>query len=170
MSRSVSPQRSLDPYLILADASLIELTFNDNIGVSGNARITQFALPPMRIFYPCHSSRPESRRYAGNLSLDITVGEITLQQGAFTVTLRWEGEADLNLFVRLPDGQIVSWSNPTVANGAQLQIDSNTGCTNPTAQPLSILGGLERSCCQGLYGVGLVSECVRVAPACALLA
>lgn len=134
---SMATSEGLDPYLILADANLNELAFNDNVGVSGNARITQFALPADGEYFILATRRELSRgETQGSYTLDITVGEITLQQGAFSVTLRWEGAADLNLFVRLPDGQIVSWSNPTVENGAQLQIDSNTGCTTPTAQPV----------------------------------
>jgi len=134
---SMITSEGLNPYLILADASLSELTFNDNVGLSGNARITQFALPADGEYFILATRRGLSRGDTqGAYMLDITVGEITLQQGVFSVTLRWEGEADLNLFVRLPDGQIISWSNPAVENGAQLQIDSNTGCTTPTAQPV----------------------------------
>jgi len=134
---SMATSEGLDPYLILTDGTLTELTFNDNVGVSGNARITQFALPADGEYFILATRRGLSRGDTqGAYTLDVTVGEIALQKGAFTVTLRWEGEADLNLFVKLPDGQTVSWSNPTVENGAQLQIDSNTNCTTPTAQPV----------------------------------
>src|SRR5262249_874227 len=56
--------------------------------------------------------------------------------GNVTMTLNWSSAVDLNLFVRDPDGRLVSWSNPQVASGGRLQIDSNTNCVTPSAQPV----------------------------------
>ncbi len=66
----------------------------------------------------------------------MTAGEISLNDGAFTATLRWTGSADLNLFVRDPNGRTVSWSSPQIPDGGTLQIDSNTGCETPSDQPV----------------------------------
>jgi hypothetical protein len=68
--------------------------------------------------------------------MSLTVGQIALQSGSLTATLEWQGDADLNLFVRAPSGRTVSWANPEIPDGGILQIDSNTGCETPTAQPV----------------------------------
>lgn len=127
----------LDPFLILLDSNLNELTFNDTVGNSSNARITQYALPESGDYYII-ASRAGLREGTtrGGYTLSLTVGQIELQTGIFTATLNWVGDADLNLFVREPSGRVVSWSNPSSDNQGVLQIDSNTNCETPTSQPV----------------------------------
>lgn len=128
---------NLDPYLILMDGQLNELAFNDNVGSSLNARIAQYALPQDGVYYilAAHADLLAGN-VTGNYSLALTVGQISLLSGALEVTLRWESDADLNLFVRDPSGRVVSWSNQSVPSGGTLQIDSNTRCQIPSAQPV----------------------------------
>jgi hypothetical protein len=130
---------TLDPYVILADASLNELAFNDNAGASRSARIAQFSLPENGD-YLILATRPGLSRgeSSGAYRLELTVGQIALQSGTLTATLHWEGDADLNLFMRAPSGETISWAYPqaTAPGGGRLQIDSNTGCDTPTAQPV----------------------------------
>lgn len=128
----------LDPFVILTDSRLNELAFNDNIGASRAARIFQFALPRDDTYYIL-ATRAELERgvTTGNYILSITVGEIVLEDGALTATLSWEGDNDLNLFINTPDGRTISWANPTPAEtNGRLQIDSNTTCETPSAQPV----------------------------------
>jgi hypothetical protein len=126
----------LDPYLILTDSALNELVFNDNAGLSSSARIVQFLLPADGDYYILASRAGLGRgTSAGRYRMVLTAGQIALQSGILTATLAWQGDADLNLFIRTPDGTTLSWANPQVATG-NLQIDSNTGCETPTAQPV----------------------------------
>lgn len=128
---------TLDPYLILTDNDLNELAFNDNVGATANARIAQYALPTDGTYYILATrSGLEEGTTTGAFDLQLTVGQFTPTPGALTVTLEWEGDADLNLFVRSPEGQTVSWSTPQTDDGGILQIDSNTGCQTPTSTPV----------------------------------
>lgn len=126
-----------DPFLILADSELNELAYSDSIGNTRNARITQFELEADGDYYILATRAGLSNGDSyGTYELEITAGQIALQSGLLTVTLNWEGNADLNLFLRDPSGRIVSWSNPSIAQSGNLQIDSNTNCETPTAQPV----------------------------------
>lgn len=126
----------LDPYLILTDSTLSELASNDNAGATRNARISQVALPQDGTYYVLATrSGLAAGTTRGAYSLEITVGAIALNPGALMATLRWSGDADLNLFVRGPNGRTVSWANPA-AGGGILQIDSNTRCETPSTQPV----------------------------------
>jgi hypothetical protein len=127
----------LDPYIILADANFNELIFNDNVSASRNSQIAQFRLPADGDYYILASRAGlASGRTVGSYELAITVGELKLETGRLTATLTWEGDADLNLFVRTPQLDTISWSNPTEPEGGILQIDSNTRCETPTDQPI----------------------------------
>ncbi len=127
----------LDPAVLLVDANLNELAFSDNVGSTRNGRIVQFSLPTDGTYYIlAPRSGFANGNTTGDFDLTLTVGQISLSQGALTVTLSWQGDADLNLFVRDPLGRTVSWSNPIVPSGGALQIDSNTNCETPTDQPI----------------------------------
>lgn len=137
ISMQAAQQMALDPYLILTDENLNELAFSDNVGNSNAARITQFSLPVDGSYYVIASRAGLVRGVTqGEYSLSFTVGQIQLQSGVLTATLNWSGVADLNLFVRAPSGRTISWSNPSLPDGGNLQIDSNTNCETPTSQPV----------------------------------
>ena len=129
--------QTFDPYLILADENLNELIFNDNTGNSRDASIRQFSLPQDGEYFIL-TTRPNLAlgSSTGQYDLELTVGQISLVNGSIMATLQWQGDADLNLFVRDPQGQTISWSNPDTSNGGTLQIDSNTNCETPTDQPI----------------------------------
>lgn len=126
-----------DPFLILADSELNELAVTDTSGGTRSARITQFALEEDGEYFIIASRAGlASGTSYGSYDLEITAGQIALQPGILTATVNWEGSADLNLFLRDASGRIVSWANPAVETGARLQIDSNTNCDTPSAQPI----------------------------------
>lgn len=62
--------------------------------------------------------------------------EVVLQTGDVQVTLRWNTADDLDLFVQDPFGEEVSYLNPTVASGGQLDVDANAGCAERMAEPV----------------------------------
>ncbi len=127
----------LNAYLILMDNDLNELAANDDVSTRRDARITQYRLPKDGQYVILATrSGLEAGTTSGSYTLDITAGEISLASGVFTATLRWSGGADLNLFVRDPNGRTVSWSSPQVPSGGVLQIDSNTRCETPSDQPV----------------------------------
>jgi len=127
----------LNAYLILMDNDLNELTSNDDVSTGRDSRITQYRLPKDGEYVIVASrSGLADGTTIGGYDLALTAGEIALNEGAFTATLRWASGADLNLFVRDPSGRTVSWSSPQIPDGGTLQIDSNTRCETPSDQPV----------------------------------
>jgi hypothetical protein len=129
---------NLDPFLILTDANLNEeLTFNDNVSASRNARIVRYRIEKDGD-YIIMAARAglANGSTEGGFDLSLSVGDITLEDGALSASLAWTTAADLNLFVRDPSGRIASWSTPRLPSGGILQIDSNTLCNTPTDQPI----------------------------------
>ncbi len=61
---------------------------------------------------------------------------VVLQTGDVQVTLRWDTADDLDLFVRDPFGEEVSYFEPEIASGGQLDVDANSGCTERMAAPV----------------------------------
>ena len=145
----------LDSYLILMDSDLNELTANNDASINTrNARITQFRLPKDGDYYIAASRRDLARgSTTGEYNLALTAGAISLESGAVTATLRWAGAADLNLFVRDPLGRTISWSDPSSPSGGILQIDSNTGCQTPGAEPVEHVYWPDSSLVAGDYEV-----------------
>jgi hypothetical protein len=129
---------SLDPYLILMDSDLNELAANNDASINTrNARIIQFRLPKDGDYYVLAARNNLAQGTTqGEFNLALTVGAISLESGTVTATLRWSSGADLNLFVRDPLGRSISWSDPSSPSGGTLQIDSNTGCQTPSAEPV----------------------------------
>lgn len=54
--------------------------------------------------------------------------DIVLGEGDVQVTLRWTGDADLDLYVTDPTGAQISYSNTPVSSGGQLDVDTIPGC------------------------------------------
>ncbi len=145
---------ALDPFLALTDAQLNELAFNDNTGTGRDARILQFPLPADGDYYILATRAGLlNGTTTGDYDLVFTVGQIALQPGAVTATLEWSGEADLNLFVRAPTGRIVSWAVPRIPSGGALQIDSNTNCETPSAQPVEHIFWPPDALLEGTYDI-----------------
>lgn len=130
-------QSALDPFLLLLDANLNELASNNDTNNTPNARITQFSLPADGTYYLVAARAGLALgETVGTYDLTLSAGAIQLEQGALSVTLTWAGRADLNLFIREPNGRILSWSNPTPPQSGTLQVDSNTRCQTLSAQPV----------------------------------
>jgi hypothetical protein len=146
---------SLDPYLILMDGDLNELTANNDASINTrDARITQFRLPKDGDYFIAATHNDLTRgTTTGEYNLALTAGAISLESGAVTATLRWAGAADLNLFVRDPLGRTISWSDPVSPSGGILQIDSNTGCQTPGAEPVEHIYWPDSSLVAGDYEV-----------------
>ena len=62
--------------------------------------------------------------------------EVVLQTGDVQVTLRWDTADDLDLYVVDPNGDEVSYFNPAVASGGQLDVDANAACMERMGSPV----------------------------------
>lgn len=62
--------------------------------------------------------------------------EVVLQTGDVQVTLRWDTADDLDLYVTGPSGEQVSYFNPAISSGGQLDVDANMGCMERMASPV----------------------------------
>ncbi|MEL6270750.1 MAG: PPC domain-containing protein [Chloroflexota bacterium] len=128
---------TLDPFLLLLDENLNELTSNDNTPGTRNAQIFQFRLPDTGTYYLLAArSGLATGNSSGAYGLSLEVGEVELIPGSISATLRWQGSSDLNLFIREPSGRIISWSNPGEPVSGTLQIDSNTDCAIISDEPV----------------------------------
>lgn len=92
--------------------------------------------------------------------------EVVLQTGDVQVTLRWEGDADLDLYVEDPAGDEVSFITPAVASGGQLDVDANAGCFEQMAAPVENIFWPTGGGVTGDYmiTVELFSSCTTTAP------
>ena len=55
-------------------------------------------------------------------------GTVVLGTGDVQVTLRWQGDADLDLHVVDPNGEEIWFANPQSASGGELDVDANGAC------------------------------------------
>ncbi|MGD1904658.1 MAG: hypothetical protein ACFB0C_01540 [Leptolyngbyaceae cyanobacterium] len=67
--------------------------------------------------------------------------EPVLQTGDVQVTLRWDTIDDLDLFVTDPAGDTVSYQEPFIPSGGQLDVDANAAC----------LGALSRTPVENIF-------------------
>ncbi|MGB3296157.1 MAG: hypothetical protein WBB01_24490 [Phormidesmis sp.] len=87
---------------------------------------------------PCYLRTSEGREY------DLTAlcagfensQAVVLQTGDVQVTLRWNTADDLDLLVRDPSGDEVSYFQPEIASGGQLDVDANSDCSERMAEPV----------------------------------
>jgi outer membrane usher protein FimD/PapC len=81
-------------------------------------------------------------------------GEQTLGTGDIQVTLRWTTSDDLDLAVTDPQSQNVTFFNPNVPSGGQLDVDANAGCSNDmTRSPIENIFWPPSEAPQGSYSV-----------------
>ena len=92
--------------------------------------------------------------------------EVVLQTGDVQVTLRWEGDADLDLAVEGPSGNEVSFINPSIPSGGQLDVDANAGCFERMTAPVENIFWPEGGGVTGDYmvTVDLFSGCTTEGP------
>ncbi|MEN9226457.1 MAG: hypothetical protein Q6L60_12015 [Thermostichus sp. HHBFW_bins_43] len=59
-----------------------------------------------------------------------------LGTGPIQITLNWNTTDDLDLYVTDPGQQTVSFANPSIPSGGQLDVDANADCTKLTTSPV----------------------------------
>lgn len=87
---------------------------------------------------PCYLHSLEGQQYdlSALCSGFESAQEVVLQTGDVQVTLRWNTADDLDLFVQDPFGEEVSYFNPAVSSGGQLDVDANMACAERMAEPV----------------------------------
>lgn len=120
-----------DPYLLLIDPDREVIAQHDDISPNNlNARL-QTTLPSNGLYaIVVNTSRPQQQ---GRYSLEMTTA---LGSGAFQATLRWRSTDDLDVAVLDPNGDVVSFSEPRINSGGQLDVDSNAQCRGVTSTPV----------------------------------
>jgi uncharacterized protein YfaP (DUF2135 family) len=84
-----------------------------------------------------------------------TTGTPQLGTGDIQVTLRWASSDDLDLAVTDPSGNTVTFSNPRVPSGGQLDVDANAGCGEITQTPIENIFWLPGQAPQGEYSIAV---------------
>ncbi|VVB68258.1 Periplasmic copper-binding protein (NosD) [uncultured archaeon] len=64
---------------------------------------------------------------AGRRARGVSTHETSVLTGDVQVTLTWHAEADIDLYVEDPNGDTVSYSNPSVPSGGELDRDNKCG-------------------------------------------
>ncbi|MGB0562491.1 MAG: hypothetical protein ACPGVO_11915 [Spirulinaceae cyanobacterium] len=120
-----------DPYLLLIDPERNLLEQHDDISPTNlNSRI-QTTLPSNGLYaIVVNTAIP---RQQGRYSLDMTTA---LGSGAFQATLSWRSTDDLDVAVRDPNGDIVSFGETQIRSGGRLDVDSNAQCRGVTTTPV----------------------------------
>lgn len=65
--------------------------------------------------------------------------DLVVTEGELRITLVWDTDDDLDLYVTDPNGDQVDWTNPVVVSGGELDRDDNVGVCGVDAEP----GGVE---------------------------
>jgi uncharacterized protein YfaP (DUF2135 family) len=77
----------------------------------------------------------------------------TVGTGDVQISVTWDSEADLDLHVIEPNGTEIFFGNPRSSTGAELDLDSNAGCSDgPRAENIHWVSGLAP---RGTYTVRL---------------
>lgn len=101
-------------------------------------------------------------------NLDISIPDISgdptpvvLGTGDVQVTLRWNSNADIDLHVYDPFGEEIWYSNRSAQSGGQLDVDANSTCSDPMAEPVENIFWPVGSAPAGEYAVDVVyySDC-----------
>ena len=94
---------------------------------------------------------------------------ICVGSGDVRVTVSWETDADLDVYVRAPNGELIYWSAPRGGDGGLLDVDAHAGCAQGQAEQPGIenIFWAEDTAPEGLYIVSVEqwSSCnVNVTP------
>ncbi|MEM8639559.1 MAG: hypothetical protein AAGG51_12200 [Cyanobacteria bacterium P01_G01_bin.54] len=145
-----------DPYLLLIDPEGEVLAEHNNISANNlNARI-QVTLPGNGLYIiVVNTARPQQQ---GGYGLEMTTA---LGSGAFQATLSWRSTDDLDVAVRDPNDEWVSFSEPRINSGGQLDVDSNAQCRGVTSTPVENIFWPANGAPQGEYvvAVSLYQHC-----------
>lgn len=87
----------------------------------------------------------------------------TLGTGDLQATLSWDSQADLDLFVMDPNGELVTFETPRIASGGQLDVDANAQCQGVTNSPVENVFWPQGQAPSGEYriGVSLYDRCAN---------
>lgn len=120
----------------------------------------------------CYLHSPDGQQYdlsalCGGFIPPAAAQPLVLQTGDVQVTLRWDTDADLDLYVIDPFGDEVSFSNPRVPSGGQLDVDANAGCFERMASPVENIFWPTGEGATGDYTVvvTMFAQCENTAPA-----
>ncbi|MGD2253276.1 MAG: FHA domain-containing protein, partial [Anaerolineales bacterium] len=93
-------------------------------------------------------------------------GEPELGTGDVQVTLRWDTRADLDLYVRDPDGETIYYGWPQSMSGGMLDVDANASCGEAAAHPVENIFWPTGGAPVGTYQVSVVdfSDCGEANP------
>ena len=96
----------------------------------------------------------------------VSASEPQLGTGDIQATLRWSTSDDLDLAVTDPSGNTVTFFNPTVSSGGQLDVDANAGCGSPSQTPIENIFWPTGQAPQGSYSVSvnLFARCQGTGP------
>ncbi|MGD1904155.1 MAG: pre-peptidase C-terminal domain-containing protein [Geitlerinemataceae cyanobacterium] len=137
-----------DAYLLLIDPDGNLIAENDDINPNNfNSRI-QTTLPGNGTYLVVANTVRPQEQGSYNLSMTTALGS-----GAFQATLSWNTIDDLDVSVRDPDGNIVSFGEPVVASGGQLDVDSNSLCAGVTSTPVENIFWPANGAPQGEYAI-----------------
>ena len=115
------------PATTLEDVLTMDLVFSPTIAQS---RFT--------IFVALDSAEGNAAEIAPGAYLEIPMDVVQVESGELQVSLSWDTDADMNLFVTEPDGTRIFYSDPESASGAVMDLDSNGLCQEPYNQNESI--------------------------------
>lgn len=95
-----------------------------------------------------------------NLSMGNVI-EPVLGSGDVQVTLRWQTEDDLDLFVLDPLGEEIGYITPESTSGGELDVDANIGCNGSNLSPVENIFWPANGAPNGQYSarVELTSQC-----------
>jgi hypothetical protein len=98
-----------------------------------------------------------------------TVPETTttvLGTGDVQVTLRWDGPADMDIYVTDPNGEQLSFGSRTSSSGGQLDVDANAACAEESGAPTENVFWPPGAAPLGTYlvGVSLYDPCGSALP------
>jgi hypothetical protein len=98
-----------------------------------------------------------------------TVPETTttvLGTGDVQVTLRWDGPADMDIYVTDPNGEQLSFGSRSTSSGGQLDVDANAACVEASGAPTENVFWPPGAAPLGTYivGVSLYDLCGSGAP------
>ncbi|GAB4456814.1 MAG: hypothetical protein Kow00120_26010 [Anaerolineae bacterium] len=122
----------LSPLLMLLDANGDTVAFDDT---PGEAQIAQARLPRAGE-YLLVAGRVQGEGAYRLVMQPLAGGELALTEGAVSVTVQWDGAADLDLIVRDPAGDALSPQTRQVASGGVLQVDANAACAATMPDPI----------------------------------
>jgi hypothetical protein len=132
--------------LLLLDDTGTELGYADADAPGGAARLAQVQLPrdgqyllAVGVADAADAAGADGAVPGADFTLvaaPLQDDEIALASGALTVTLRWEGAADLDLIVRDPSGQRLAADTPQIPGGGTLQIGTDADCDVHRTQPV----------------------------------